>query len=100
VLVQMALSIACAWLFAAVVSWLESVTEGEFLTTALEHVLAGLVFALAFWLVGFYLVAPLAGWTWLPERFDHFVAFLGFGVLFGGTLGFMIDRTHAVRPVA
>ena len=98
--VQLTLSVACAWLFAALLSWLESVTEGEFLTTGHEHLLAGMVFATAIWLVGFYVVAPLAGWTWFPERFNHFVAFLGYGLLFGATLGFMIDRTHAIRRMA
>jgi hypothetical protein len=96
-LVQMALSVACAWLFAALLSWLESVTEGEFLTTTVEHLLAGIVFGVAVWLVSFYLIAPLAGWTWFPTRFDHAVAFLGYGVLFGGWLGLVIDRMHAVH---
>jgi hypothetical protein len=98
--VLLLLSATYAWLFAALVSWLESVTEGEFLTTTHEHLLAGMVFATAMWLVGFYVVAPLAGWTWFPERFNHFVAFLGYGLLFGGTLGLMIDRTHAIRRTA
>ena len=95
--VLLVLSAASAWLFAALVSWIESVTEGEFLTTTHEHLLAGMVFATVLWLIGFYVIAPLAGWTWFPQRFNHFVAFLGYGLLFGGMLGFMIDRTRAIR---
>jgi hypothetical protein len=94
-IVDLAISVLCAALFTALVSWIPRLTEGELLTTTAERLLVGIVFGVAVWLVTFYVVAPLAGWNWFPDRLDHVVAFLGHG-LFGASLGLMTGRA----PVA
>jgi hypothetical protein len=91
VAVCIALSVAFAAVFTAIVSWIPVITEGELLTTSVELVFAGVVFGLVLWLVTFYVVAPLAGWTWLSENTHHTMAFLG-AVLFGGVLGVALGR--------
>lgn len=48
---------------------------------------AALVYTLVLWLVGFYVIAPLLGWRWFPERTEflsQFVLQVGF---WGGALG-------------
>jgi hypothetical protein len=86
-----ALSVAFAAVFTAIVSWISVITEGELLTTSVELVLAGVVFGLVLWLVTVYVVAPLAGWTWLSENTHQTMAFMG-AVLFGGGLGVALGR--------
>lgn len=86
------LSAALAILFAAVVSWIVDVTEHEVLTRSLDMVVAGVVFGVLIWLVGFYVVAPLAGWRWFPESAHHTIAFIGYGIFFGGVLGAELGR--------
>jgi hypothetical protein len=49
--------------------------------------LAGTVFGTALWLVNFYVIAPLAGWTWFPGNVHHIIAFLGHAFFLGCPLG-------------
>jgi len=94
VLIHMTLSIAFAGVFAAIVSSMFTATAGEFVRTAPGLALAGIVFGVALWLVNFYLIAPLAGWTWFPERRDPVVQFLAHAFFFGCPVGWMLARTR------
>jgi uncharacterized membrane protein YagU involved in acid resistance len=91
VLVHMVLSIAFAFAFAAVASPLST-------TSAL--VAGGIGFGVALWLINFYLIAPLAGWTWFPERANPVVQFLAHAFFFGAPVGWYLSRarTLIVRP--
>ena len=87
--VHLLLSIAFAAIFAEIVTRVERATEGELMSSGTQLALAGTVFGAALWLVNFYVVAPLAGWTWFPENVHHIVAFLGHAFFFGCPLGWM-----------
>lgn len=53
---------------------------------------AALLYALALWLSGFYVVAPLLGWEWFPER-TRFLPQLALQVgIWGGSLGAYFAR--------
>jgi hypothetical protein len=97
VAVYIALSVVGATVFAAIASWIPVITAGELLSTGVELAFAGVVFGMAVWLVNCYMVAPLAGWTWFPENAHHTIAFLGYGVLFGGVLGITLGRLRVMR---
>ena len=92
VTVYIALSVVFATVFAAIASRIPVMTEGELLTTGVELAGAGIMFGIALWLVNFYVIAPLAGWTWFPENAHPAIAFLGHGVVFGGALGVALGR--------
>jgi hypothetical protein len=87
--VHLLLSVAFAVLFAEGVSRIERATEGELMATSGQRALAGTVFGTALWLVNFYVIAPLAGWTWFAGNVHHIVAFLGHAFFFGCPLGWM-----------
>jgi len=69
--VHLLLSIAFAALFAEIVTRIERATEGELMATNGQLVLAGTMFGTALWLVNFYVIAPLAGWTVRRKRPPH-----------------------------
>jgi hypothetical protein len=85
--VHLLLSIAFAALFAEIVTRIERVTE--LMATNGQLALAGTMFGTALWLVNFYVIAPLAGWTWFAGNVHHVVAFLGHAFFFGCPLGWM-----------
>lgn len=58
--------------------------------------LAGAVWGTLLWLVNFYVVAPVFGWTWFPEMTDPLVQFVAHAGFFGVPLGLYIG--WALRP--
>jgi hypothetical protein len=93
--VDLLLSIAFSGIFAVLTTWLATATRGELLTTTPGLVLAGLIFGTVLWLVNFYGIGQLAGWTWLSRRMNHDVAFLGHALFFGAPLGWMLGRASS-----
>jgi hypothetical protein len=61
-------------------------------------IVAGSLFGLALWLVNFFVIAPVAGWTWFPERTDPIIQFLAHTFFFGTVLGIWVDRAAAALP--
>lgn len=49
--------------------------------------LAGAALGTALWVVNFYLVAPIFGWTWFPQMTDPLVQFIAHAGFFGVPLG-------------
>jgi hypothetical protein len=88
VVVHMILSIVFAGIFAA----LAPVIMAGFPATTGTLTVVGLFFGVALWLVNFYAIAPLAGWSWFPERSDPMVQFLAHTIFFGGPVGWMFSR--------
>lgn len=90
VIVHLVLSIGFAFIFAAIVS-----------PTASEASLAGAgaLFGTVLWLINFYVIAPIAGWTWFQEA-SVIVQFLAHAFFFGCPLGWYLarSRTIVVRP--
>jgi len=62
-------------------------------TTAL--VIAGSVYGLVLWLGNYYVIAPLAGWAWLPNQTDPLTQFVGHTLFFGAVLAIYLDRVIA-----
>lgn len=77
-IVRMILSVAFAMVFA----WLASPTAAD-ATLAFR----GMMFGTVLWIVNFYVIAPLAGWAWFPERTNSAVQFLTHAFLYGCPLG-------------
>lgn len=53
-------------------------------------VIAASVFGFLLWIVNFYIIAPIAGWYWFPERTNAIVQFLAHTFAFGSVLGFYL----------
>ncbi len=67
-------------------------------TALLVAVAAG--YGLLVWLVNFYAIAPLAGWTWFPTMTNPVVQFFAHTAFFGAVLGLYLDRVRRQQPVA
>jgi hypothetical protein len=64
------------------------------------RVLIASVFGLGLWIVNFFVIAPIAGWTWFPERTDPIVQVIAHTVFFGAVLGVYLNavvHAHAVH---
>jgi hypothetical protein len=97
VIVHMILSVAFAAVFAAVAP--RTVIASGLAATAGSLAFAGIFFGIALWLVNFYVIAPLAGWTWFPERSDPVVQFLAHSFFFGCPVGWMLGRSRTVITI-
>ena len=92
--VHLLLSVAFAGMFAAMVVPLLR-ASGRHVTDE-NLAVAGIGFGIVLWLVNVYIVAPLAGWTWFPEQTNPVVQFIAHAFLFGGTIGWLLGRSHPV----
>jgi hypothetical protein len=52
------------------------------------------------WLVNFYGLAPVFGWTWFPDKTNAVVQFVAHTFFFGTVLGFVLDRAYFQRGVS
>jgi hypothetical protein len=95
--IHLFLSSLFAVLFVEVATRIAHATEGELLATTGQLALAGTTFGTVLWLVNFYVVARLAGWTWFPGNTHHVTAFLGHAFFFGCPLGWVFGRVAAPR---
>jgi uncharacterized membrane protein YagU involved in acid resistance len=86
VIVHAGFSVACALIFAVFASPGAS-------TAALTA--GGIAFGIVLWLVIFYVVAPLAGWTWFPDRTNPAVQFVAHAFFFGCPVGWYLGRSRA-----
>jgi len=48
----------------------------------------------ALWIVNFYVLAQVFGWTWFPNNTNAAVQFVGHTFLYGSVLGLVLDRTY------
>lgn len=44
------------------------------------------------WIINFYVIAPLAGWSWFPQETDPVVQFVAHTFVFGSLTGIYLDR--------
>jgi hypothetical protein len=89
VLVHFVLSVSFALVFAAVASPAWSGGQLAF---------AGIVFGFVIWIINFYLIVPLAGWSWFPERSNPAVQLVAHAFLFGCPLGWLLARSRLHWP--
>jgi hypothetical protein len=45
------------------------------------------------WLVNFYVIAPIGGWTWFPEGTNAVVQFVAHTFFYGTVLGVYLNAT-------
>lgn len=90
VIVHLILSIVFTGIFAAIAAPMLA-ASGVMMTSG-SLAVAGIGFGIVLWLVNFYLVAPVAGWTWFPERTNPVVQFLAHAFFFGCAAGWMLGR--------
>jgi archaellum biogenesis ATPase FlaH/uncharacterized membrane protein YagU involved in acid resistance len=82
VLVHVALSVLFAMVFGAIVAAIPALRR-----SARTMVAVASLYGVLLWLVNFYVVAPLAGWTWFPDQTNQLVQFLAHTIFFGAVLG-------------
>ena len=93
IVIHLVLSVFFATIFAAIVTRIANATAGELLTSSAQLAVAGAMFGTVLWLVNFYVIARLAGWTWFPGDAHHVIAFVGHALFFGWPLGWILGRT-------
>jgi hypothetical protein len=90
-MIHMLLSVAFAILFAEV---------ARSLPTTAGLTLVGMVFGLSLWLVNFYAIAPMAGWTWFPDRTNPVVQLLAHTFFYGCPVGWYLGTSRRVTRAA
>jgi hypothetical protein len=98
IVIHLVLAVIFASIFAVIVTRVADATAGELLTSSAQLAVAGTMFGTVLWLVNFYVIARLAGWTWFPGDAHHVIAFVGHAFFFGCPLGWMYSRL-AERPL-
>jgi uncharacterized membrane protein YagU involved in acid resistance len=90
VLLHLTLSVIFAFVFAALVSpaW----SSGEL-------ALAGMAFGFCLWVVNFYGIASVAGWSWFPQRTHPIMQVVAHAFFFGCPLGWLLARSRLTLAV-
>ncbi len=72
------------------------------LTSVGSAMAAGIAFGIALWIVNFYVLAPVMGWSWFPERTNVAVQFTAHAFFFGLPVAWYLtsQRTVPVHPPA
>jgi hypothetical protein len=91
-IVHLTLSVAFALLFVAVVQPTSSIRSTNML------LLSASIYGLGLWLVNFYVIAPLMGWSWFTQDTNPLVQFLAHTFFYGWMLGAWLGG-HAVLQV-
>jgi hypothetical protein len=87
IVIHMVLSVV----FAVIFAWI-----GSPAATDTTLALSGMLFGIMLWLVNFYVLAPLAGWTWFPEETSAPVQFVAHALFFGCPVGWYLGRSRTV----
>ena len=91
--ISLVLSIAFTAAFVAIIGFTERITR---IVANIDYLpLAGAIYGFVVWLVSFYVLAPLAGWTWFSEQTNPFVQLVAFTVFFGCPVGWMLGQWRA-----
>jgi hypothetical protein len=93
--IVLVLSIAFAVVFVAIMGLTERITGTRTAANIQYLPLAGAVYGAVVWVVSFYVVAPLAGWTWLTTQTNPFVQLVAFTVFFGCPVGWILGQSRA-----
>ena len=85
--IHMALSMMYGLAVAAVLALAPGLSRTTFSTVAVAS-LAGF----GLWILNFFILAGIFGWTWFPDAQNIAVQFVAHTVMFGSVLGLVIDR--------
>ena len=86
-IIHMVLSVA----FAVIFAWIASPAATDTMLA-----LSGILFGAVLWPLNFYVVAPLAGWTWFPEQTNAPVQFVAHAFFFGCPVGWYLGRSRTL----
>ncbi len=86
ILLHLLLSIAFAVLFIAVFQPIPTVRSGR------QFLLAGCGYGVLLWIINFYVIAPVLGWTWFADRTNPAVQFIAHTFFYGCTLSYLLWR--------
>jgi hypothetical protein len=67
---------------------------------ALGLVASASAFGFLLWIANFYVIAPLAGWTWFPVEANAVVQFLAHTFFYGSVLGFYLRSEASLAVTA
>lgn len=87
VTVHLVLSIGFAVVFASITS--PDASEARL-------AVSGILFGTALWLVNFYAIAAVAGWTWFPDHTNPAVQFVAHAFFYGCPIGWYLGRSRTV----
>lgn len=87
VVVHMVLSVLFGVVFGLAIAFLPGLAR----SAGMLIVVASL-YGLLLWVVNFYVVAPVAGWNWFPDKSEPLVQFVAHIFFFGTILGLVIQR--------
>lgn len=90
VVVHMILSGMFGLGFGAGVAVLPTVARSQTMIVGLAS-----IYGLLLWLINFYVIAPVAGWDWFPDKTNVTVQFFAHTFFFGAVLGFWLSRVRA-----
>ncbi len=85
--IHMALSMTYGVAVAAVLAYVPTLSRSTASTVAVAS-LAGF----GLWIVNFFVLAGIFGWTWFPDTQNIAVQFVAHTVMFGSVLGLTLDR--------
>jgi hypothetical protein len=85
-MVHVTLSIGFAVLFVVLFQ------PGRPLRSMRQLLLAGCLYGVLLWIVNFYVVAPILGWYWFPDRTSPAMQFLAHTFFYGYPLGYFFWR--------
>ena len=60
--------------------------------TRVSTVVAASVAGFGLWILNFFILAGLFGWSWFPDSQNVVVQFVAHTVMFGSVLGLVVDR--------
>ena len=84
--VHLILSVAFAVLFVALFQPTPTVRSSR------QLLLAGCLYGVLLWVINFYVIAPVLGWTWFAERTNPAVQFIAHTFFYGCTLSYLLLR--------
>jgi hypothetical protein len=96
IVVHLILSMLFAGIFAVTISAMTPPDAASVGSMPGGLALAGICFGIVLWLVNFYVVAPLAGWTWFAARSDPFVQLFAHALFFGCPVGWLLGNARTV----
>ena len=65
-----------------------------------QMLLAGCLYGVLLWIVNFFVLAPIFGWYWFPDRTNPAIQFLAHTFFYGCPLSYYLWREAVMTPAA
>jgi hypothetical protein len=93
------LSIIYTAILALIVTWISTITREELLSGALGDTFTGVFFGITLYVVNYYVISPMAGWSWFRDGSNVLMEFLSHA-LFGAVAGWILARSRSHAAAA